>query len=377
MFQSLDFVKYLEINNDTIHYAITAVVAFAVVLVSQALAWTARKVLRSMLKRISATQRKWNHVLLETAIKPVGIIIRVAGIVLALKILTTDIKNELFQALITHSYIIFIPLLSWFLGNFILALEHSYLDEIDKNQRNGDKTTIQAISKLIRLSVIIITILIILQNMGINLTGLLAASSVGGLIIGFAGKDLLANFFGGLMLYLERPFKVGDWIRSPDREIEGTVVNIGLRTTAIKTFDQRPLYVPNAVFTSIALENPSRMSNRRIYETIGVRYQDVSKVHNILKDIRDYIHNAPEIETTLTTMIHFNSFAPSSLDFFIYCFTKTTNWQEYHQVKEKVLLAVCEIISNHGAQIAFPTSTVHLEKGDNPEHGRELNTPKA
>ena len=372
MFQSFDFIKHLDTNNETTHYIITAAIAFAIVLVSQVLAWVARKILRSMLKRANSRQKKWYDILLETAIRPVGIIIKVAGIMFALKTLTVDIKNELFQSIITHSEIIFIPLCSWFLTNFITALERSYIDEIDQNKRKGDQTTVQAISKLVRLSVIIVTILIVLQNMGINLTGLLAAGSVGGLVIGFAGKDLLANFFGGLMLYLERPFKVGDWIRSPDREIEGTVVNIGLRTTAIKTFDQRPLYVPNSIFTSISLENPSRMSNRRIYETIGVRYQDISKVEGILKDIRDYILSAPEIEPTLTTMINFNSFAPSSLDFFIYCFTKTTNWQEYHRVKEKVLLAVCDIINSHGAQIAFPTSTIHLQKGDNPEYGSEL-----
>ena len=90
----------------------------------------------------------------------------------------------------------------------------------------------------------------------------------------FAAKDLLANFFGGLTIYLDRPFAVGDWIRSPDREIEGTVERIGWRLTLIRTFDKRPLYIPNAVFTTIAVENPSRMHNRRIYETIGIRYDD-------------------------------------------------------------------------------------------------------
>ena len=80
-----------------------------------------------------------------------------------------------------------------------------------------------------------------------------------------------------MFVYLDRPFAVGDWVRSPDREIEGTVENIGWRVTRIRTFDKRPLYIPNSIFSQIAVENPSRMSNRRIKETIGIRYDDASK----------------------------------------------------------------------------------------------------
>ena len=84
------------------------------------------------------------------------------------------------------------------------------------------------------------------------------------------------------MIYLDRPFKVGDWIRSPDRDIEGTVVKIGWRLTEIRTFDQRPLYVPNSMFSTIALQNPSRMLNRRIFETIGIRYDDIHQMEAIV-----------------------------------------------------------------------------------------------
>ena len=106
---------------------------------------------------------------------------------------------------------------------------------------------------------------------------MLTFGGVGGLIVGLAAKDLLSNFFGGMMIYFDRPFKVGDWIRSPDRQIEGTVERIGWRMTIIRTFDKRPLYVPNSVFSSIVVENPSRMLNRRINETFGLRYQDADK----------------------------------------------------------------------------------------------------
>ena len=109
---------------------------------------------------------------------------------------------------------------------------------------------------------------------------------VGGIAVGFAARDLLANLFGGLTIYLDRPFSVGDWIRSPDRQIEGVVERIGWRSTVVRRFDKRPLYVPNSVFSTVVVENPSRMTNRRIYETIGLRYDDARVVGAITDAVR-------------------------------------------------------------------------------------------
>ena len=93
----------------------------------------------------------------------------------------------------------------------------------------GDETTVTAIAKLARVSIVITAALMAMQTLGISISGVLAFGGIGGIAVGFAAKDLLANFFGGLVIYLDRPFKVGDWIRSPDRDIEGTVVKIGWR----------------------------------------------------------------------------------------------------------------------------------------------------
>jgi MscS family membrane protein len=178
--------------------------------------------------------------------------------------------------------------------------------------------------------------------------------------VGFAARDLLANFFGGLMIYMDRPFSVGDWVRSPDRNIEGTVEEIGWRLTRIRTFDKRPLYVPNSTFASIAVENPSRMSHRRIYETVGVRYDDADKLQSIIGDVVNMLKTHPEIDESQTLIVNFNEFGPSSLDFFVYTFTHTTNWIKFHEVKQDVLFKIYEIITRHGAEVAFPTSTIHV-----------------
>jgi MscS family membrane protein len=199
-----------------------------------------------------------------------------------------------------------------------------------------------------------------MQTLGYSISGVLAFGGIGGIAIGFAAKDLLANFFGGMMIFLDRPFSVGDWIRSPEKEIEGTVEHIGWRLTRIRTFDKRPLYIPNSVFASIVVENPSRMTNRRIYETIGIRYDDAAVAADVIAAVREMLQNHPDIDHNQTLMVNFNKFGASSLDFFIYTFTKTTVWTQFHEVKQDVLFKIQDIIEAHGAEIAFPTSTVHL-----------------
>ena len=163
------------------------------------------------------------------------------------------------------------------------------------------------------------------------------------------------------MIYLDRPFSVGDWVRSPDKEIEGTVEDVGWRLTRIRTFDKRPLYIPNAVFANISVENPSRMTNRRIYETIGVRYSDLAEMTTIIDQVTEMLLQHEDIDSEQTMIVNFNQFSASSLDFFIYTFTKTTRWVEFHKIKQDVLLKVAAVIEANGAEIAFPTSTIHME----------------
>lgn len=165
------------------------------------------------------------------------------------------------------------------------------------------------------------------------------------------------------MIYLDRPFSVGEWVRSPEKDIEGTVEHIGWRLTRIRTFDKRPIYVPNAIFNNIVLQNPSRMTHRRIFEHIGIRYDDVSKMEPILQSIRQMVKEHNEIAQDQTQMVYFDRCAPSSVDFFIYCFTVTTDWAEFHRIKEDVLLKVLAIVQEHGAQWALPTSTMHVPEG--------------
>jgi MscS family membrane protein len=243
---------------------------------------------------------------------------------------------------------------------FVLGVIRGAEQELSENSDRIDKHTVHAISKLVRLAVIITSALVILQTLGFSVSGVLAMGGIGGIAVGFAAKDLLANFFGGLVVYLDRPFVIGDWIRSPDRNIEGTVENIGWRVTMIRDFQSRPLYVPNSVFTNIIVENPSRMANRRIYETIGLRYSDLTSMDKVVAEVEAMLKSHDDIDPDTTMMVNFNEFSDSSVDFFIYCFTKTTQWVKFHQIKQDIMLRVAKIIEANNAEIAFPTSTIHI-----------------
>jgi MscS family membrane protein len=253
-------------------------------------------------------------------------------------------------------------LLAWFLHRLIAGIEGELLREGRVGRNSTDRATVRAVSKLGRITLWVVAGLMVLQSIGVSISGLLAFGGIGGIAVGFAAKDLLANFFGGLSIYLDRPFTTGDWIRSPDRQIEGTVEDIGWRLTRIRTFDQRPVYVPNAVFSQIAVENPSRMFNRRIYETIGIRYQDADKMAAIVTEVRSMLEQHPDIDLSRTLIVNFVAFGASSLDFFVYAFTRTTVWVEFHAVKQDVLLKILGIIHHHGADVAFPTRTLHVEQ---------------
>jgi MscS family membrane protein len=253
-----------------------------------------------------------------------------------------------------------IACIAWFLQRLIKQVQINLVQRDRDEEHPLDQTTVDAVGKLVSASILITAALVVLQTLGFSISGVLAFGGIGGIAIGFAAKDLLANFFGGLMIYLDRPFAVGDWIRSPDREIEGTVEYIGWRLTRIRTFDKRPIYIPNGIFSNIAVVNPSRMSHRRIKETIGIRYDDIDKMQPICDAVKAMLQQHEEIDTSQTLMVNFNSFAPSSVDFFIYTFTHTTNWMRFHEIKQDVLLKISNIITAHGAEIAFPTSTLHV-----------------
>lgn len=338
------------------------IVVFALVFGTATVAYIASHIISALERKFSKTKNLWDDALLHSARKPVVAFVWLQGVYWAAEVAHKYSEAEIFKANESVLQIGFIFVLVWAVLRMIKASEGILISPM-KMKQPMDYTTVNAVSKLSRAVVLITAVLTAMQSMGYSISGVLAFGGVGGIAVGFAAKDLLANFFGGFIIHLDRPFKVGDWVRSPDRDIEGTVEHIGWRLTTIRTFDKRPLYVPNAAFTTIAVENPSRMTNRRIYETIGIRYVDVGQMATIVDDIKAMLQEHEDIDSDQTLIVNFLAFNASSLDIMVYTFTKTTQWVKFHEIKQNVLLKISDIIEGYGAEVAFPTRTLHLPEG--------------
>ena len=334
---------------------------FLVVLLAMVANFFLKRLLKRMRARLEKTRNLWDDALVRALERPLPWLVWVVGLATAAQIVYLKTQSALFAFVEPVRDVAVIVLLAWFLIRFVNEAEQNIVIQREREGRPVDRTTVDAVGKLLRVTVIITTTLVILQTLGYSISGVLAFGGIGGIAVGFAAKDLLANFFGGLMIYLDRPFATGDWIRSPDREIEGVVEHIGWRLTRIRRFDKRPLYVPNSIFTTIAVENPSRMTNRRIYEHIGIRYEDLEVMPVIVEEVKRMLREHPEIDTRQTLIVNFNRMGDSAVEFMVYTFTKTTDWVRYHEIRQDILLRIADIVARHGAEIPYPTRTLHVD----------------
>lgn len=332
-----------------------------IVLVAATIHIIQRGISRRIARRLRKTRIIWGEAFLSALHAPIAALIWLFALLASAHVVSEHQNIALLSDVAIFRTFMIILIIAWFFWRFINKLERKLLTSYEW-RKASDQTTVNACSRIARIALTIAATLILLQSMGVPLTGVWAFGGGGAIVVGIAAKDLLANFFGGLMIYLDRPFKVGDWIASPDRDIEGTVQNIGWRTTCVKSFDARPLYIPNSVFSTISISNPQRMSNRRITTTIGLRYDDANHVSKIVHEIREMIANHPEIDHRQTELVHFVNFGSSSLDVNIYCFTKTTVWAKWRDVQQDVFLKILDIVESHGAEVAFPTTTMHIQK---------------
>ena len=341
-----------------LHVPIGALVFAALTVMGVVGHYAIYRIVRRLTKAADRTETQWDDVVLYAIFPPIQWVMWVVLGLLSLSLFPA--LDGIREALLRLSDTALLLLFGWLAHRLSGGIEEELLGEHRGALASSDRATISAVARLSRIVLWVIAGIMILQSVGVSVSGLLAFGGVGGIAVGFAARDLLANFLGGLSIFLDRPFAVGDWIRSPDREIEGTVEDVGWRVTRIRTFDQRPLYVPNSVFSTVALENPSRMLNRRIYETIGIRYDDAGAMEQVVAEVKEMLLAHEGIDKGKTLMVNFVAFGASSLDFFIYCFARTTDWATYHGVKQDVLVKILKIIEGQGAEVAFPTRTVLL-----------------
>lgn len=215
----------------------------------------------------------------------------------------------------------------------------------------------------------------VLEIWGIQVAPLIAGLGLFGVAVALGAQDLFKNLIAGLFIIGERRFHPGDWIKI-EGIVEGTVKEIGFRTTTIVQFDKAPVYVPNAKLSDNAAINFSRMSHRRIYWKIGLLYDtSIEQLKNVRAQIEDYIMKNDDFAKPpeVATFVRIDSFNDSSIDLMLYCFTKTTDWGEWLEIKEQLALEIKKIVANNGTGFAYPSQSIYIENlPDNDQMKPEL-----
>lgn len=288
---------------------------------------------------------------------PVRTFFVILGTYLALLYLPFPIAATEFVETLYQSVIIF--LIGWGFYNFASENSTIFLKIARKVEVGEDSMLVPFLSKFLRFAIIGMTFAIILDVWEYNIGGFIAGLGLGGLAFALAAQDTVANFFGGIIIITEKPFSKGDWIQTPS--VEGTVEDITFRSTKIRTFAHAVVTVPNSRLANEPITNWTQMGKRRVTFNLGVMYTTPrEKLEAVARKIEALLRSHNEVDQELI-MVRFNEFNSSSLDIFIYFFTKTTQWVKYLEVKEDINLKILEILEEEEVTVAFPTRSLFFE----------------
>jgi len=288
-------------------------------------------------------------------------------------------KTE-YKAVVDHFiYIFYQGLCVYLLFNLINSVVAVQFDRADKRNKELSRELVLLMTKSIKGIVILLSLTLILSHFGINITAILSTLGIGGLAFAMAAKDSLSNFFGGLNIMVDHMFKMGDWIKVGD--VEGTVVEIGLRSTTVRTFDNALITMPNAMVSTASVLNWNRRSvGRRIKMHVGVTYEsNINDIRQAVADIKQMLEEHPGIASPKeahtssrarnkflkqedlhgiksTQLVFLDRYGDFSIDILIYCFSKTVDWAKWLEVKEDVLFQIADILQKNILSFAYPTN---------------------
>ncbi len=291
--------------------------------------------------------------------RPIRYTVWFLGIVIAIAILNPPQVEPAYRRLFVAAYqSIFIILISWAVVRLVDLLRLTMAKYAAKTPSKLDDQLIPLVARTLKVLIIIVAASLVLQTLGYSVTGLLTGLGLGGAALAFAAKDTLSNFFGAVQIFVDRPFMVGDWIEAGD--LEGVVEDINLRSTRIRTFAKTLISVPNNVLANMAINNWSAMPIRRVKQIIGVTYSTTSEqMRKAVEGIRKILAEHPGVDQSFY-LVYFRDFGASSLDIFVYYFTKSTVWAEYLDVRQDVNLKIMEYLESIGVEIAFPSQSVYV-----------------
>ncbi|HKI61268.1 MAG TPA: mechanosensitive ion channel family protein [Mariprofundaceae bacterium] len=336
-----------------------AVLALFATMVAQRLILSAFKALAHSVAMQTETQL--DNVMLEASERPAGMLVLVFGLILTVHVLNPPLESFPIIGLADQiGRIVSIIIGVWFLWRLLDGLAAYFSAKASQTDSSLDDQLVPFVAKTLKVFLVLTAVLVVAQNMGYSVSGLIASLGIGGIAIAMAAKDTIANVFGSVMILVDRPFTINNWIRTKD--FEGVVEEIGFRSTRIRTFEKTLVNVPNSMLANMVVDNIDARPKRRVKMRIGITYDSTAeKIQQAIEGIEKILKHHIGVDREFS-LVKFDEFDDSSLSIFLYYFTKTTHWAEYLQIRQEVNMQIMALLESIGLEFAFPTRTVHLEQ---------------
>ena len=359
---TIDEILQFELLHNSVETWLYALGIFIIVLILR------YKIIKWMVDLLKVLTEKTTNTIDDKIVKvmesPLRWVIVIIGLQLSVSLFHMSSEMHLIYERIIRSF--FILITSWLFFNLLTIFSDLFHSIAIKVNSELGESLGKLLLTVFRAVIIVISVMAVFQEWGFNVSAFLASMGLVGMAFALAAKDTAANLFGSMVIFTDRPFKIGDWIKTS--QVEGTIEEIGMRSTKVRTFAQALVSVPNGVLANEAILNWSQMRKRRIKMTLGLTYDtSSSQMRTILDEIRTMLKENEAIHQE-TIFIHFTDFQDSALGIFCYFFTKTTAWGEYMQVREEVNLTIMKIVEDNGAAFAFPSQSLYIESTPKDEY---------
>jgi len=300
-----------------------------------------------------------DNMLLEAAEKPANWLVLVLGLMITLHLLAPDAAQfPLIEPLFLLGRATTVVIGGWFIWRMIGAMASYFQARARETDSPLDDQLIPFIAKTMRLLLIVTGVLMVAQNLGYSVSGLIASLGIGGIAVAMAAKDTLANVFGSIMILVDRPFTIGDWIKTS--EFEGVVEEVGFRSTHIRTFGKTLVNVPNSKLANMVIDNIDARPKRRIKMRIGITYDtSTAQMEQAISGIEAILRNHTGVDQDYS-LVKFDNFDDSALSIFLYYFSASTVWEEYLQVRQEVNLQIMQLLESLNIAFAFPSRSLYL-----------------
>lgn len=349
-------MAFLEITfwGNTIAQYLWVLIILAVTYIGiRAVYFIVSKVIGALTKK---TKTQLDDLLVDALRAPIVLAVILAGIRYAENILTFSANFEKLYSNIL--VVLWIFDVAWFVARFVDALLSNYIHPLTKSSKSKmDDTLYPVLKVVVNFVIYAVALMVMLQNLGIKITGLMAGLGLGGLAFALAAQDLLSNTFAGGAIIVDKPFRVGDRLKVEG--FDGFVKKISMRTTTLETFAKTQIIMPNSRIANNIVENISREDRRRELVVLGVEYGTPTKK---LRKAKELLHNIvlKNDKTDDNSLVHFIAFGPSSLDIQLIYYIK--DMDQILATKDEINFAIKDAFEKEGLSFAFPTQTLHVKK---------------